>query len=63
MQVAFARQNVTLFLGCSSCDQAPAIASVRTMLASGVKALALVKEAPRPELFEEQRLAMMGQGL
>jgi LacI family transcriptional regulator len=53
MQVAFADEGVTLFLGCSNYDQAQALAHVRAMLARGVEALAIVGEAHRPELFEE----------
>ncbi len=52
MQAAFAEQDITLLIGNSNYDPAQAAEQVKTMLARGVEALAIVGETQEPELFE-----------
>ena len=52
LQALAARRGITVLIGCSNYDADQALSQVRTMLARGVEALAIVGEAHRPELFE-----------
>ncbi len=52
MQAAFSEHGITLLIGSSNYDPVQAVAQVRTMLARGVEALAIVGEMQEPGLFE-----------
>ncbi|WP_319799629.1 LacI family DNA-binding transcriptional regulator [Acidisoma silvae] len=52
MQAAFAEHDITLLIGCSNYDPDQAAQQVRTMLARGVDALAVLGQIPQAGLFE-----------
>jgi LacI family transcriptional regulator len=52
LQKRLAGAGITVLIGCSNYDSAQAQVQVRTMLARGVEALAIVGEAQRPGVFE-----------
>ncbi|MEY9783726.1 LacI family DNA-binding transcriptional regulator [Sinorhizobium fredii] len=52
LQTRLSAEGVTVLIGCSNYDADQAANQVRTMLARGVEALAVVGESHRPGLFE-----------
>ncbi|CAN7644096.1 substrate-binding domain-containing protein [Pararhizobium sp. LjRoot235] len=52
LQTRLSADGVTVLIGCSNYDADQAVNQVRTMLARGVEALAIVGESHRPGMFE-----------